>query len=206
MLISLGLDFNFHMTYGINSQVLAQHMIQIGLLSDNTKVRRVTFHGFFDFGYPIKAITRVALPESLANFKILVDPCFGRHVHDVKYMLGFNPHLFGGLKHIAAKIGVRRVLSVGHLAGSGSLLTQMVFQKLKTDYFKDEKQFKKNPGNICLSLNSKTTWTIHFLHFLSSALVLASTFKFQYEIQVFFFFFTLTVVQIRFTKLVDVII
>lgn len=54
MLGSRGLDFNFHGTYGINSHVLAQHMIQTGLLSGNTEVHWVTFHDSYDFGYLIK--------------------------------------------------------------------------------------------------------------------------------------------------------
>ncbi|KAL9690013.1 hypothetical protein QQ045_010406 [Rhodiola kirilowii] len=149
MLRSRGLDFEFNRREGIDSQTFAEKMLDIGLLMSQCGVKWITFHGAYDFAYLIKAVTREKLPKKLEEFQELVQLYFGEDVLDLKYMLRFHPVLFGGLEAIAAKIGVQRISAPGHQAGADSLLTQMVFEKLKKEYFGDIVEvFKKDAGHI----------------------------------------------------------
>uniref|UniRef100_A0A7N0ZQB0 poly(A)-specific ribonuclease n=1 Tax=Kalanchoe fedtschenkoi TaxID=63787 RepID=A0A7N0ZQB0_KALFE len=148
MLKSRGLNFEFHRVEGILSYDFAQAMLDIGLVGGANEVHWVTFHGAYDFGYLIKALTRSTLPDSLQDFLNLVRLYFGEHVYDVKHMIKPFPYLFGGLEAIAARIRVCRVLSAGHQAGSDSLLTQMVHAKIKATYFQDAELYKKVAGKI----------------------------------------------------------
>uniref|UniRef100_A0A7N0VFU9 poly(A)-specific ribonuclease n=1 Tax=Kalanchoe fedtschenkoi TaxID=63787 RepID=A0A7N0VFU9_KALFE len=125
MLISRSLNFKFHRVEGIPSYDFAKAMLDIGLVGGAKGVYWVTFHGAYDFGYLIKALTRSTLPDNLQDFLNLVQLYFGTHVYDVKYMVEFVPQIFGGLQERAARMRICRVLAVGHQAGSDSLLTQM---------------------------------------------------------------------------------
>uniref|UniRef100_A0A7N0SXR8 Uncharacterized protein n=1 Tax=Kalanchoe fedtschenkoi TaxID=63787 RepID=A0A7N0SXR8_KALFE len=137
MLKSRSLNFEFHRVEGIPSYDFAMAMLDIGLVGGAKVVHWVTFHGAYDFGYLIKALTRSTLPNNLQDFLNLVQLYFGTYVYDVKYMVKCFPHIFGGLQEMAARMRICRVLAVDHQAGSDSLLTQKVYAKMKADYFQD---------------------------------------------------------------------
>uniref|UniRef100_A0A7N0VKF5 poly(A)-specific ribonuclease n=1 Tax=Kalanchoe fedtschenkoi TaxID=63787 RepID=A0A7N0VKF5_KALFE len=138
MLKSRGLNLEFHKQEGIHSHEFAQMMVYTGLVqvpSSDTRVqpdkevRWITFHGAYDFGYLIKALTRRNLPEKLQNFTELVRSYFGRHVYDIKIISRYcydeatGKILCGGLDEIASKLGTCRILGDRHQAGSDSLVT-----------------------------------------------------------------------------------
>ncbi|CAM8997162.1 unnamed protein product [Rhodiola kirilowii] len=150
MLTTRCLDFQFHRTHGIHSYDLAQAMLDINLLAGGSNdIHWVTFHGAYDFGYFIKALTMNKLPNTLNEFLAVVEGYFGKNVYDVKHMMRYDSRLYGGLEDVAARIGVSRVLGLGHQAGSDSLLTQMVFHKIIKEYLTDQEMFnQKIPGRI----------------------------------------------------------
>uniref|UniRef100_A0A7N0VLN0 poly(A)-specific ribonuclease n=1 Tax=Kalanchoe fedtschenkoi TaxID=63787 RepID=A0A7N0VLN0_KALFE len=111
MLKSRGLNFEFHRVEGIPSYDFAKAMLDIGLVGGAKVVHWVTFHGAYDFGYLIKALTKSTLPDNLQDFLNLVQLYFGTHVYDVKYMVKFVPQIFGGLQEMAARMRICRVLA-----------------------------------------------------------------------------------------------
>ncbi|KAL9689551.1 hypothetical protein QQ045_009937 [Rhodiola kirilowii] len=69
MLRSRGLYFEFHRREGL-------------LENPSDGVTWVTFHGAYDFAYLIKAAEK-RLPETLEDFQLLVQYCFGTDVYDL---------------------------------------------------------------------------------------------------------------------------
>lgn len=107
-------------------------MITSGMvLSKNLKW--MTFHSSFDFGYLIKMLTDEKLPQKESNFlKIfsLLFPC----AYDIKYLLKSCKYLKGGLQEVANQLDLKRI-GPQHQAGSDSLLTGMVFFKIRDAFF-----------------------------------------------------------------------
>ncbi|KAE9603292.1 hypothetical protein Lal_00008207 [Lupinus albus] len=138
-----GINFGYNATYGIHSAHFGRLMISSGLLY-NCNLTWLTFHGSHDFGYLIKIITRRALPTRLEEFLWFVKVMFGDNVYDVKHMMRSCPSLFGGLDRVARTLNVDRE-GKSHQAGSDSLLTCDVFQKIRDTCFIDD-EHKKHAG------------------------------------------------------------
>ncbi|CAL0306079.1 unnamed protein product [Lupinus luteus] len=135
-----GINFAYNATYGIHSAHFARLMISSRLLY-NCNVTWLTFHGSYDFGYLVKIITRTTLPTELEEFLWFVKVMFGE-VYDVKHMMLSCPSLYGGLDRVAQALKVDRV-GKSHQAGSDSLLTWHVFQKIRDTCFIDD-EYKKH--------------------------------------------------------------
>mmetsp|Transcript_61274 Transcript_61274/g.126576 ORF Transcript_61274/g.126576 Transcript_61274/m.126576 type:complete len:290 (-) Transcript_61274:1967-2836(-) len=134
LLLRSGVDFQAHEKKGINVNVFANFLISSGLVL-NKKIKWVSFHSGYDFGYLIKILTNKVLPENRIEFFQLLNiyfPCS----FDVKYLSLCSQNLNGGLNKLAEKLKVERIGKV-HQAGSDSLLTLDVFFKLKSSFFKN---------------------------------------------------------------------
>lgn len=73
------------------------------------------------------------LPETREEFHQLVK-IFFPVLYDIKHLMRFSNNLHGGLNKLAEQLAVERV-GICHQAGSDSLLTARVFQKLTETYF-----------------------------------------------------------------------
>ncbi|ESQ36271.1 hypothetical protein EUTSA_v10008017mg [Eutrema salsugineum] len=97
-------------------------------------VEFVTFQGAYDFAYFLCILNNGKLPETRGEFASEVVKVFG-DVYDLKVMAGFceglGEHL--GLSKLAQLLKIARV-GRAHHAGSDSLMTALVFSKLKQVY------------------------------------------------------------------------
>ncbi|XP_038702110.1 probable CCR4-associated factor 1 homolog 11 [Tripterygium wilfordii] len=128
-----GIDFERFRNYGIDSVRFAELMMSSGLVLDD-KVSWVTFHCAYDFGYLVKILTQRPLPGEMSDFLNLVRVFFGPSVYDVKHLMRFCHNLHGGLDKVAKELNVERIGN-SHHAGSDSLVTMQVFQKIEELYF-----------------------------------------------------------------------
>ena len=106
-------------------------MVSGVVLSD--KVKWVTFHAGYDFGYLLKLLTCQALPPTEAEFFHLLGLYFPR-IYDMKYMMKQKEGYHGGLSKLAEQHDVDRI-GPQHQAGSDSLLTACAFFKLARTKF-----------------------------------------------------------------------
>ncbi|KAE9616769.1 hypothetical protein Lal_00034498 [Lupinus albus] len=129
-----GIDFERNVVDGVDSVHFAAMMFSSGLLY-NKAVTWVTFHSAHDFGYMVKILTHRTLPTRLDEFLWVVKRLFGNKVYDIKHMIRYCDSLYGGLDRVAQTLKVYRVVGKSHQAGSDSLLTCHVFQKIRDTYF-----------------------------------------------------------------------
>ncbi|EJC97855.1 CAF1-domain-containing protein [Fomitiporia mediterranea MF3/22] len=128
-----GLNFQRHLTEGIQPNDFAELLITSGLvLTDETKW--ISFHSGYDFGYLVKLLSCVQLPPMEEDFFDLFSLWFPT-VYDVKYMMR-TCKLRGGLQDVAKMLDVVRIGPI-HQAGSDSLLTASVFFKMRQLYHDD---------------------------------------------------------------------
>ncbi|KAL1221209.1 putative CCR4-associated factor 1 [Cardamine amara subsp. amara] len=127
-----GIDFARNNESGIDSKRFAELLMSSGIVL-NENVHWVTFHSGYDFGYLLKLLTCLDLPDTQTKFFERISLYFPR-VYDIKHLMKFCNSLHGGLNKLAELLEVERV-GICHQAGSDSLLTSCTFWKLQENFF-----------------------------------------------------------------------
>ncbi|GBE83193.1 Poly(A) ribonuclease pop2 [Sparassis crispa] len=129
-----GIDLQRHEEMGIEPNDFAELMITSGLvLVPETKW--ISFHSGYDFGYFVKLLTAESLPTTEEKFFDVLRTWFPT-IYDVKFVMRACKVLKGGLQDVADDLGVMRI-GPSHQAGSDSLLTMLIFFKMREIYFGD---------------------------------------------------------------------
>ncbi|PKU84897.1 probable CCR4-associated factor 1 homolog 7 [Dendrobium catenatum] len=127
-----GIDFDKNRRLGVYAPRFAELLMSSGVVL-NDSVHWITFHSGYDFGYLLKILTCLNLPEKQEGFFDLLRLYFP-NVYDVKHLMKFCNSLHGGLNKLAELLEVERV-GICHQAGSDSLLTAATFRKLEECFF-----------------------------------------------------------------------
>jgi CCR4-NOT transcription complex subunit 7/8 len=131
-----GIDFIMIEERGIDVHRFGELLMVSGVVL-NKKVKWLTFHSGYDFGYLVKLLTCAPLPDKEKDFFGILNtyfPC----IFDMKYLMKFTSSLHGGLSKLAEYLNVDRI-GPQHQAGSDSLLTACTFFKLCSTHFMDSK-------------------------------------------------------------------
>ena len=141
LLLRSGVDFQNHKKKGIFVETFV-NMLRNSNLIFNENIYWISFHSGYDFGYLLKILTNKSLPKNSIEFLKLIEIHFP-NFYDVKYLNLFSGNFIGGLNKLAEKLQIERIGKL-HQAGSDSLLTLFVFEKLKKFYFNGfiERKFK----------------------------------------------------------------
>ena len=127
-----GIDFDRLARDGIDHADFGELLVPSGLVL-NPNIQWLSFHSGYDFGYLLKLLTCVPLPEEEDKFFRKLRtwfPC----IYDVKHLMTHVDSLKGGLNKLASDMRVERRGPM-HQAGSDSLLTSSVFFELRRRYF-----------------------------------------------------------------------
>lgn len=129
LLIKSGISFDDHARRGIDPLLFGELLMVSGLVL-NDKVKWVSFHSAYDYGYLLKILTTTELPMEEKEFFGLLKTYFPT-IYDIKYMTSLlDGHQFmGGLQKLADDLGCQR-LGAEHQAGSDSLLTMSAYAAL----------------------------------------------------------------------------
>jgi len=135
LLSKSGIDFKSHDAKGIDVTEFGELLMMSGIVL-NDKIKWISFHSGYDFGYLLKVLTCQVLPKEETEFFELMRmyfPC----VYDIKYLMRSCESLSGGLQRVAEQLQVER-LGPAHQAGSDSLLTAATFFKMRSTFFENE--------------------------------------------------------------------
>lgn len=133
LLVNSGISFEDHATRGIDPLRFGELLVVSGLvLCDN--VRWVSFHSGYDYGYLLKLLTTVDLPQDEKSFFETLKLYFPT-IYDIKYMTSLLDGHFGGLQKLADDLGCPR-MGPEHQAGSDSLLTMTTYFALANSRFR----------------------------------------------------------------------
>eukprot|EP00382_Lankesteria_abbotti_P003465 CAMPEP_0113844820 /NCGR_PEP_ID=MMETSP0372-20130328/433_1 /TAXON_ID=340204 /ORGANISM="Lankesteria abbotti" /LENGTH=365 /DNA_ID=CAMNT_0000813833 /DNA_START=25 /DNA_END=1122 /DNA_ORIENTATION=+ /assembly_acc=CAM_ASM_000359 len=123
-----GVDFEKHQRKGIDLFQLGELLMGSGLVMTD-RVKWISFHGCYDFGYLLKLLTCKPLPHSEGEFFDLLNTFFPA-LYDIKVLLRRTqiPQFNSGssLAKVAEYFQLERIGSQ-HQAGSDSLLTCHAF-------------------------------------------------------------------------------
>lgn len=139
------IQFKKHEENGIEPIVFAEYMITSGLVLTDT-LKWITFHSSFDFGYFLKMLTDEKLPQKESDF-LAFFALFFPYVYDIKYLLRSCKNLKGGLQEVADQLDLKRI-GPQHQAGSDSLLTGMIFFKIRDIFFEGMIDCEKYCGHL----------------------------------------------------------
>jgi CCR4-NOT transcription complex subunit 7/8 len=126
LLTKSGISFEDHAKRGIDPHLFGELLMVSGLVLDD-RVKWVSFHSGYDYGYLLKLLTTTELPNDEKGFFELLRIYFPT-IFDIKYMTSLlDGHQFmGGLQRLADDLKCQR-LGAEHQAGSDSLLTMSTF-------------------------------------------------------------------------------
>jgi len=127
LLITSGISFADHARRGIDPQDFGELMMVSGLVLDE-RVKWVSFHSGYDYGYLFKLLTTQDLPADEKTFMELLKIYFPT-IYDIKYMTSLLDGHFGGLQKLADALSCPRI-GQEHQAGSDSLLTMSTYFSL----------------------------------------------------------------------------
>ncbi|EFA83975.1 CAF1 family protein [Heterostelium album PN500] len=148
-----GIEFKKNEENGIDVLDFGELLMSSGIVL-NDKIKWISFHSGYDFGYLIKLLTCTALPVEEPDFFDLVRtyfPC----IYDIKYLMKSCKNLKGGLSELAEDLDIKRI-GPQHQAGSDSLLTCTTFFKMRKMYFENQIDDSKYQG-ILYGLTSSFT-------------------------------------------------
>ncbi|KAJ6945435.1 hypothetical protein NC651_000473 [Populus alba x Populus x berolinensis] len=100
-----GTDLKKNREKGIDSSDFGRLILSSGLVSNNSSITWITFHGAYDFGFLIKILTKRELPSDMRSFLGMMRFFFGVRVYDTKFMMGCISGLHGGLERAAMLLG-----------------------------------------------------------------------------------------------------
>jgi CCR4-NOT transcription complex subunit 7/8 len=119
-----GISFDDHKKHGIDPLLFGELLMVSGLVLD-PRVKWVSFHSGYDYGYLLKLLTTQELPTDEKSFFDLLRIYFPT-IYDIKFMTSLLDGHYGGLQKLADDLGCRRI-GVEHQAGSDSLLTMSTY-------------------------------------------------------------------------------
>eukprot|EP00559_Dactyliosolen_fragilissimus_P001832 CAMPEP_0184863424 /NCGR_PEP_ID=MMETSP0580-20130426/11045_1 /TAXON_ID=1118495 /ORGANISM="Dactyliosolen fragilissimus" /LENGTH=497 /DNA_ID=CAMNT_0027361743 /DNA_START=292 /DNA_END=1781 /DNA_ORIENTATION=+ len=124
LLVKSGISFEDHSCRGIDPSRFGELLMVSGLVLDD-RVRWVSFHSGYDYGYLLKLLTCQDLPTNEKDFFDTLRLYFPT-IYDIKFMTSLCDGHFGGLQKLADALGCRRI-GMEHQAGSDSLLTMSTY-------------------------------------------------------------------------------
>jgi len=124
LLVNSGISFEDHASRGIDPHRFGELLMVSGLVLDD-RVKWVSFHSGYDYGYLLKLLTTEELPIDEKSFFDALKLYFPT-IYDIKYMTSLCDGHFGGLQKLADVLGCQRI-GVEHQAGSDSLLTMATY-------------------------------------------------------------------------------
>jgi CCR4-NOT transcription complex subunit 7/8 len=124
LLVNSGISFDDHAKRGIDPMRFGEILMVSGLVLDD-RVRWVSFHSGYDYGYLLKLLTTQKLPSDEQSFFETLRLYFPT-IYDIKYMTSLCDGHFGGLQKLADALKCQRV-GAEHQAGSDSLLTMTTY-------------------------------------------------------------------------------
>lgn len=139
LLVNSGISFDDHATRGIDPLRFGELLMVSGLVLDD-RVKWVSFHSGYDYGYLLKLLTTKDLPNDEKSFFEMLRLYFPT-IYDIKYMTSLCDGHFGGLQKLADSLQCQRV-GAEHQAGSDSLLTMTTY-------------FALGKAKFCITDNSK---------------------------------------------------
>lgn len=145
MLAHAGIQFKKHEDEGIDINEFAELLTSSGLVLCD-EVTWITFASGYDFGYLMRVLTGVKLPDEEKEFFELMALYFPG-VYDVKYLMKSCKNLKGGLQEVAESLELKRV-GTQHQAGSDSYVTGAAFFKMKQTFFDDNIDEEKYCGYL----------------------------------------------------------
>eukprot|EP00586_Coscinodiscus_wailesii_P010556 CAMPEP_0172507268 /NCGR_PEP_ID=MMETSP1066-20121228/202743_1 /TAXON_ID=671091 /ORGANISM="Coscinodiscus wailesii, Strain CCMP2513" /LENGTH=352 /DNA_ID=CAMNT_0013284767 /DNA_START=147 /DNA_END=1205 /DNA_ORIENTATION=- len=134
LLVKSGISFEDHATRGIDPLRFGELLMVSGLVLDD-RVKWVSFHSGYDYGYLLKILTTLELPDDEKTFFETLRLYFPS-IFDIKYMTSLLDGHFGGLQRLADDLGCVRI-GPEHQAGSDSLLTMQTYFALARSKFAD---------------------------------------------------------------------
>jgi CCR4-NOT transcription complex subunit 7/8 len=145
LLTNSGIQFKKCEDEGLDVCDFAELLMTSGVvLSD--KVKWLSFHSGYDFGYLLKLLTDQNLPAEESVFFDMLRIYFP-NIYDVKYLMKSCKNLKGGLQEVAEQLEIQRI-GPQHQAGSDSLLTGGVFFKMREMFFEDNIDDAKYCGHL----------------------------------------------------------
>lgn len=145
LLTKSGIDFQKHEISGISIEDFGALLTSSGVvMSDN--VRWISFHSGYDFGYLLKVLICIPLPQTETQFFTLLKAFFPI-IYDIKHLMKSCKNLKGGLQDVADTLGVMRI-GPQHQAGSDSLLTATTFFQMRRIFFDDKIDDIKYSGQL----------------------------------------------------------
>ena len=167
LLIQSGIDFAKLKRRGIKHKIFAEYLMTSGLVL-NPDVHWVSFHGSYDFGYLVKLLNNIDLPETENEFITLVKTFF-INFYDIRILVKGQENLQGGLNKLAQQLEILREGKI-HQAGSDSVVTIDIFFKLIKDGLIDKNILDKSKNILYgLGLGTDNQETINYMNFKSSS-------------------------------------
>jgi len=140
-----GIQFKKHEEEGIEVNDFAEALMTSGVVLSE-QVRWLSFHSGYDFGYMLRMLTDINLPEEEEDFFEILRIYFPS-IYDVKYLMKSCKSLKGGLQEVADQLELERI-GPQHQAGSDSLLTGAAFFRMRELFFEDNIDDTKYCGQL----------------------------------------------------------